>query len=155
MLGRDFNTRAWRHAGVRFLLPGASGTPVQGLLRHETRAAPEYKMVPAALEPAIPGSAGRCIIHWATARCQRRASGSPNVASSFNAFSGHRWKVVIMSADWSCAETATRGLEWADSESRVLTVTPRSLLRHIGRLLITARLVAPGPVAAAETTTTN
>jgi hypothetical protein len=26
----------------------------------------DAKMIPAGLEPAIPGSAGRCLIHWAT-----------------------------------------------------------------------------------------
>jgi hypothetical protein len=26
----------------------------------------EHEMTPAGLEPAIPGSVGRCLIHWAT-----------------------------------------------------------------------------------------
>ena len=34
-----------------------------GLLRGIGR---ESKMTPAGLEPAIPGSVGRCLIHWAT-----------------------------------------------------------------------------------------
>ena len=48
---------AWRHAGVRFLL--------SGVLYHNSDSE-KHKMTPAGLEPAIPGSVGRCLIHWAT-----------------------------------------------------------------------------------------
>ena len=36
------------------------------------------KMTPAGLEPAIPGSVGRCLIHWATGPDVRCLRGAPN-----------------------------------------------------------------------------
>ena len=41
-------------------------TNILCLLNNEARRSIDVKMTPAGLEPAIPGSVGRCLIHWAT-----------------------------------------------------------------------------------------
>ena len=62
----------WRHAEVRFLHPGVLVARMPAASARETERQQDgsehrnRQMILAGLEPAIPGSVGRCLIHWAT-----------------------------------------------------------------------------------------
>ena len=42
------------------------------------------EMTPAGLEPAIPGSVGRCLIHWATGPMNKTSASIPLKSKRFN-----------------------------------------------------------------------
>ena len=158
----------WRHAEVRFLLPGilvARMPPASARETERQQDGSEHRnrqMILAGLEPAILGSVGRCLIHWATGpdicvvhlmlqACdpnsppQHESKSRGSDVTCFGPIAlqlAARCLLPDACSDGGCCvqKEASHRFETQSlgSESRVLTVYSRGLLARVGCLLISS-----------------